>query len=228
MVLRLPPAPPAKLHRASSSTSVLTSEQLRGRHKKPSEVVGHHARGSGGVTSTGGGPLVSGGTDGPLPQVGQVNSSLPLTGRASASQGRARGPVRCLHVEDDVMLQMTLGARLFSRSGLECDVAEDGQAAVDLVKSRGMHEYSIIVIDNQMPRCGGEEATRRLRAIGYRGLVIGMTGDPVGSPDRTAFEAAGLDECTDKTLEGMEVVSTHIDRLIAAATDGPDDSSYDT
>lgn len=45
-------------------------------------------------------------------------------------------------------------------------------------------------------------------------LLLIISPDPVGSPDRATFEDAGLTECTDKTLEGMEVVSTYIDRLM--------------
>lgn len=64
----------------------------------------------------------------------------------------------------------------------------------------------LIIMDNQMPEMTGEKATRALRAMGYRGMIIGMTGDPIGSPDRSEFEAAGLDACADKDSKAIEYV----------------------
>ena len=49
----------------------------------------------------------------------------------------------------------------------------------------------------------GTAATRALRANGFAGLIIGMTGDPAGCPERSEFEAAGLDGCLDKDTKAM-------------------------
>mmetsp|Transcript_9552 Transcript_9552/g.28277 ORF Transcript_9552/g.28277 Transcript_9552/m.28277 type:complete len:832 (+) Transcript_9552:40-2535(+) len=140
-------------------------------------------------------------------------------GEASPAQASG-GVVHCLHVEDDAMLQMTLGVRLFSRHGLVCEVAEDGQKAIDLVagrEARGQPQFDLIVMDNQMPRCNGSEATRRLREMGFSGVIVGMTGDVVGCPDRVAFAESGLSVCVDKTLEGMDEVATLIDQALLRA-----------
>lgn len=60
-----------------------------------------------------------------------------------------------------------------------------------------------------MPRLTGAETARELRANGYRGLIIGMTGDPTGSRDRDDFQQAGLDVCLDKDTAGVDrIVST--------------------
>jgi len=61
---------------------------------------------------------------------------------------------------------------------------------------------------------GGTEATARLRTLGFGGVIIGMTGDPSGSPDRIQFEKAGLTRCVDKTPQGLEVVEDEITRLL--------------
>ena len=55
-----------------------------------------------------------------------------------------------------------------------------------------------------MPVMKGADATRALRAGGCTALIIGMTGDPVGSPERSEFEASGLNACVDKDRKGIE------------------------
>jgi len=143
-------------------------------------------------------------------------SAAEATAAVTAIPSARSGVIKCLHVEDDLMLQMTLGARIFTAADIECQVADDGQAAVELVTeglARGEKPFDLVLMDNQMPRCGGAEATRQLRTMGFQGIIIGMTGDPVGSPDRADFEASGLTECVDKSIEGMDVIYDHLARL---------------
>ena len=61
--------------------------------------------------------------------------------------------------------------------------AEDGQQAVDLV-TRSMHsaggrvpQVDVVLMDYHMPNMDGPTACQRLRDLGYRGLIIGLTGD---------------------------------------------------
>jgi len=121
--------------------------------------------------------------------------------------------VRCLYAEDDAMVQLTVSARLFARAGIECDLASDGQDAIDKVAeraARGDPPYQLILMDNQMPRVGGAEATRTLRQQGFSGQIIGMTGDPAGSLDRDNFEECGLDMCVDKTMDGLQWIEKQL------------------
>ena len=55
-----------------------------------------------------------------------------------------------------------------------------------------------------MPVMGGAATASALRAGGYRGLIVGVTGDPSGCADRDSFETSGLDRCLSKDTEGME------------------------
>jgi len=57
-----------------------------------------------------------------------------------------------------------------------------------------------------MPVLTGEKATRQLRAGGFKGMIIGMTGDPHGCSERDEFEAAGLSLCVDKDTPGIRRV----------------------
>jgi len=49
-----------------------------------------------------------------------------------------------------------------------------------------------------MPVLTGEKVTRALRAGGFKGMIVGMTGDPSGCTERDDFEASGLNLCVDK------------------------------
>ncbi|KAG8463315.1 hypothetical protein KFE25_004826 [Diacronema lutheri] len=130
---------------------------------------------------------------------------------------------RCLHVEDDKVLQLAISLRIFKQAGIPYDVASDGVDALAAMASRvasGARPYDVVLLDNRMPRLGGAATTRRLRA--YNGVVIiGMTGDPSGSEEREAFEAAGLDACVDKTSNGYRRVRQLLSEIIVARARAP-------
>jgi CheY-like chemotaxis protein len=85
----------------------------------------------------------------------------------------------------------------------------------------------LVIMDNQMPVMTGEQATRALRSAGYRGVIIGMTGDPTGSADRSEFEAAGLNRCLDKDSKAIEILHGIV-RSFAIGGDNYETVSADT
>lgn len=71
---------------------------------------------------------------------------------------------------------------------------------------RDLTRFELILMDNNMPRMTGTVAAREMRNGGYSGVILGLTGDPVGSPERDEFEAAGLNACVDKDTKGVEQI----------------------
>ena len=67
-----------------------------------------------------------------------------------------------LVVDDEATLR-TLVARVLGAAGWSVDEAPDGQAGVDRVRAEGSH-YDLVVLDLTMPRMGGTEALRHMRA----------------------------------------------------------------
>lgn len=63
-----------------------------------------------------------------------------------------RTEVRCLYVEDDKFLQLTIPGRIFLPLGVGYDSAEDGKRAVEMVLTEG-RKYDCIVMDNQVRDC---------------------------------------------------------------------------
>lgn len=91
-------------------------------------------------------------------------------------------------VVDDSSINRKLLKQALERQGHSVVTAEDGQECVDSMKSL-LDRYNIendkskvvlcdvVLIDDQMPRLSGVEATRRLRDMGFKGLIYGVTGD---------------------------------------------------
>mmetsp|Transcript_28726 Transcript_28726/g.65893 ORF Transcript_28726/g.65893 Transcript_28726/m.65893 type:complete len:294 (-) Transcript_28726:119-1000(-) len=136
-------------------------------------------------------------------------------GRSVKTKSQARPQLhfppgfRVLHVEDDAILRRSFELRVLKKLGVPFDVAVNGAEAVRLILEERC-EYALVLMDNQMPILTGEKATRALRAGGFEGLIVGMTGDPKGCFERDNFEAAGLNFCVDKDLPGIQRVTREL------------------
>jgi len=107
-----------------------------------------------------------------------------------------------LIVDDSAANRKMLGRLMRGRSAV-CEVAEDGQEAVDRInqmKKDNITLYDIILMDWEMPRMNGPTATKTLREIGYQGLIIGLTGN-TGSEEVKEFISHGADHVLCKPLE---------------------------
>ncbi len=69
---------------------------------------------------------------------------------------------------DNRILLMRILKSLYS----DINIAQDGQEGVDLALKL---QPDLILMDLQMPRMGGQEATQILREKGYEGVVIALT-----------------------------------------------------
>ena len=71
------------------------------------------------------------------------------------------GPVRVLLVDDDPVAR-AIARALLERDRFEVSEAEDGQAALDILVRDP--DFAIVVLDLDMPRLGGQETLRQIRA----------------------------------------------------------------
>mmetsp|Transcript_28723 Transcript_28723/g.65888 ORF Transcript_28723/g.65888 Transcript_28723/m.65888 type:complete len:301 (-) Transcript_28723:264-1166(-) len=133
-------------------------------------------------------------------------------GRSVKTKSQARPQLhfppgfRVLHVEDDAILRRSFELRVLKKLGVPFDVAVNGAEAVRLILEERC-EYALVLMDNQMPILTGEKATRALRAGGFGGLIVGMTGDPKGCSERDEFEAAGLSFCIEKDTPSIQRIA---------------------
>jgi signal transduction histidine kinase/DNA-binding response OmpR family regulator len=108
---------------------------------------------------------------------------------------------RALHVDDDKTLQRSTVLRLFKPLNVPHDLAQNGREALDrILGAEGAPgaPYDLVMLDNQMPVMGGTQAARALRAAGFKGVIVGLTGDPHGCVERDEFDASGVDLTLDK------------------------------
>jgi hypothetical protein len=121
----------------------------------------------------------------------------------AAAQRIARdfGSARVLLVEDDALNQ-EVGKALLHHAGLAVDVADDGLQAIEQLRSMPANTYALVLMDMQMPRMDGLEATRRLRAMPQFAQlpIIAMTANAFGE-DRERCRAAGMNGFVSKPIE---------------------------
>jgi CheY-like chemotaxis protein len=100
--------------------------------------------------------------------------------------------VRVLVADDDPTAR-TLAARMLQRIGYESDVVEDGLQAVQAVQDK---PYCAVLMDCQMPRMDGYQATRTIRQLtGREGEVpvIALTANAMEGDDMACM-VAGMDD----------------------------------
>jgi len=125
----------------------------------------------------------------PAPTAGQPESEARL--RAACAGQR-------ILLVDDEPISREVGQLLLSDVGLVVDLAEDGEQAVDLARQAS---YALILMDMQMPRLNGVDATRAIRAdsLNRHTPILAMTAN-VFSSDRDACLAAGMNDHLSKPL----------------------------
>ncbi|KAJ4775529.1 Response regulator MprA [Rhynchospora pubera] len=102
--------------------------------------------------------------------------------------------VKVLIVDDDIFTRRIYRTMLF-HFGFEITEAEDGKKAINHFLDG--NEYDLVLMDKDMPKMNGVEATRTLRGMGIPVKIIAITGD---ENSRGAFLDAGADEFLLKPL----------------------------
>ena len=95
-------------------------------------------------------------------------------------------------IADDEALNRVVVQSFLEASGLVVDAAEDGEQALELAAA---NDYSLILMDVQMPRLNGLDAARRLRALpGYGATpILAMTANAFVE-DKERCVAAGMND----------------------------------
>ncbi len=116
-----------------------------------------------------------------------------------------------LLVEDNPTNQL-VARRLLERQGVKVTLAATGRHALEQVQSGA--RFDVVLMDLQMPELDGLEATRALRALGFRPPIIAMTADVLTSREHCL--AAGMNDHLSKPIDPRLLYAT-----LVAWTKGP-------
>jgi PAS domain S-box-containing protein len=112
---------------------------------------------------------------------------------------------RILLVEDNEINQLVAG-RILGNAGFEVKIADNGVAAVDMV--RDGEPFDLVLMDIQMPVMDGITATRKIREMGQTSLpIVAMTAHAMSS-DRELSLKAGMNDHINKPINVRELFET--------------------
>ena len=138
-------------------------------------------------------------------------------------------PLRLLIVDDSKMVRKVMG-NLMSSLGHAFQEASDGAEAVEMVRQSldNSEPFDMILMDNQMPRMMGQEATKIIRTeLRFGGMILGVTGNAMAEDVRT-FIDHGADSVILKPLTAEKFVQArlhHLKTIMRREKTGPKDST---
>jgi CheY-like chemotaxis protein len=128
----------------------------------------------------------------------------PLITVHSMSEHRP-APLRIL-LADDNPVNCRLAVVMLEKAGHQIDVVNDGVEAIEAVRGKA---YDLVLMDVQMPKMDGLEATRRIRALPAAQAavpVVAITANAMHDDDRRCLEA-GMDDYLTKPIDRARLLS---------------------
>ena len=123
--------------------------------------------------------------------------------RPEPEEPRSRETKKILLVEDNT-LNREISRELLQNDGFQVEEAEDGDIALEKVRNSRPGTFDLILMDIQMPRMNGYEATRRIRALENKALagipIIALTANAFEEDRREAL-AAGMNGHVAKPID---------------------------
>ncbi|MCK6412314.1 MAG: ATP-binding protein [Azonexus sp.] len=153
----------------------------------------------------------------PLLQQGRGKEAAPVVESHSTDDEeklRQRADGRRLLLVEDEPINREVAACMLSDYGFAVEFACDGEEAVDLA---GREVYDLILMDMQMPRLNGLDATRAIRAhsLNKATPIVALTANAFAE-DRGTCLAAGMNDHVGKPVQPRQLVRTLLKWLPAA------------
>ena len=123
---------------------------------------------------------------------------------------KPEGAVRVL-VVDDNMVNRRVAERLLLRLGVAVDAVSNGRDALEAVRKT---EYSLVLMDLEMPEMDGYEVARQLRRLTGAGLPIVACSAWAAGDEGGLHRRAGMDDYLSKPLT-VESLTALLERWIS-------------
>jgi PAS domain S-box-containing protein len=133
----------------------------------------------------------------------ETQERVMTNGNASSNDAGVLSMAKVLLVEDALDNQILI-KRILTKKGASVDVANNGLEGVEKALAGN---YSIILMDIQMPVMDGYEAIKKLRSMGYEGTVFALTAHAMAE-ERKKTKAAGYDGHLTKPLDTDALINT--------------------
>lgn len=147
----------------------------------------------------------------------EVQAGIPAE-PAVARPERSIAGSRVMIAEDEPLNRQIL-LLMLEEAGLKVDTAPDGEEAVHLASA---NEYDMILMDMQMPKLDGLEATRRIRQLdAHRHTPIIATTANAFAEDRERCIGAGMDDFLAKPIDPKVLYATLVKWLSASGPSDP-------
>ncbi len=129
-------------------------------------------------------------------------------------EGRLAGK-KVLLVEDNE-LNREIALDILEEEGIIVETAEDGDVALEMIRTSKEGQYDLILMDIQMPRMNGYEATKAIRALPDKYAssipIVAMTANAFDEDKKNAFEA-GMSGHIAKPIDVPKLLET-LEKLI--------------
>lgn len=130
-------------------------------------------------------------------------SAAPSSLEGGSHAPQINNGVKVLVPEDSPEIQFLLDS-ILSSAGAQVVVVNNGREAI---ATAAANEFDVILMDIQMPEVDGYEATREIRASGYRKSIIAVTAHAMAE-ERLKTSAAGCNHHLIKPLQAGQLLMT--------------------
>ena len=105
-------------------------------------------------------------------------------------------------VVDDVETNLFVAEGLLSPYKINIETVLSGFAAIEKVQAGNV--YDVIFMDHMMPQMDGMEATKRLREMNYKGVIVALTANAIAG-NAEMFKQNGFDDFIAKPIDARHL-----------------------
>jgi CheY-like chemotaxis protein len=132
------------------------------------------------------------------PKIHQVSDADPSSVVSQTAVDRSPMPYGRVLVVDDVESNVYVAQGILEHYEIGVDTAYNGKEAVEKIANGAV--YDMVLMDYMMPGMDGEEATKKIRGLGYTHPIVALTADVLGKTE-AFYTERGFDGFLGKPID---------------------------